>query len=548
MSTTADPTPTRPRAAFVAFAAAVAPSLAAVWAFPAFVTQDGPAHLYNAHVLQRVLFDPKSTFRDTFTVALEPLPNWAGHLAGLALVSALPPRAADRAATTLTLLAPAVAFAWLRWRVAGCRGLAFGAGLSALLALNVAWLLGFTSFLLGASLFPVTLGVWWSGRDAGFRPRRAGGLAALVVVGYFCHLVSLGLTAAGLAVLEALTPGRDRAGRARTTALGLAPLLPLGLVYLRLMRRGGGGLAPEWKHLASPLSPRAWGVQLSWVDPVSLARRDVLPLVDGASSPAFLSGAPVVWLALAVGLAVVSTLAVAPPWRGERRGWWGLSLLLLAAGAAGPDTLGASHGEYLQQRVVLLGLAALVPALRVEDAPRGVAAAAVLALGLAVALQSAFVWDYARTCRRTAGAYIDAAPAVGTHRRVAALASGIRTRFRANPLMHADGLLGVGTGNVLWNDYETRFYYFPVHFRGGLDRPDPKELEDLALLEGPGAAGLRADRWRRLLERHGDAIDVLVVWGDDPLLDAVNARWFRPVPVPGGGPLRVFRRDRGARD
>ena len=35
--------------------------------------------------------------------------------------------------------------------------------LAVLLALNLTWLLGFYSFLLGACLYPITLGLWWAG-------------------------------------------------------------------------------------------------------------------------------------------------------------------------------------------------------------------------------------------------------------------------------------------------------------------------------------------------------------------------------------------------
>jgi hypothetical protein len=213
---------------------------------------------------------------------------------------------------------------------------------------------------------------------------------------------------------------------------------------------------------------------------------------------------------------------------------------LIAGGAAAPDTLGASHGEYLPQRVVLLGLAALLAVLPL-DAPGRLGRASFAALAVALALQSATVWDYARTSERTAGRLLKAAPAVGRGERVATLLAGIRTRFRANPLLHADCALGVGTGNVIWGDYETRFYYFPVRFRPGLDRPDSRELEDVALMDAPGLATARACRWECLLERHRGAIDVVVAWGSDPLLDDVNSRQGFATAYEDG-PVKVLRR------
>jgi hypothetical protein len=214
-----------------------------------------------------------------------------------------------------------------------------------------------------------------------------------------------------------------------------------------------------------------------------------------------------------------------------------LATLLILGGLAGPDTLGASHGHYLPQRIVLLGLVALVPVVDLDPrrwAVRGCA----LALLVALAVQSALVWDYARLSQHTAGTFWQARGAAGTGQRVATLLVRLRDRFRANPLLHADCLLGLGTGNVLWSNYETRHYYFPVRFRARLDRPDAGELERIALQDDPRDTVARAARWEQLLRRHHAAIDVLVVWGSEPRLDAISARWFQPVAQ--DGPLRIL--------
>src|SRR4051794_23864438 len=257
----------RPWPGIVALLAALAPALSALAAVPWFVTQDGPAHLYNAEILARS-FDADSPFAPSYRVRWEPLPNWAGHLVLAGLRTLTTPRGANLAINALTLAGFAASVLWLRWTVAGPRGLGVAAVLAALLGLNVAWLLGFTSFLLGACLFPLTLGVWWAGRDR-LDWRRVAMLSGLLVLGYFGHLVSLGLTVVGLAVLVLLTPtpGRGRAGSRRAwadrlgrTAVAALPLVPLGLIYLNLTRRGGR-MHPVWGHLTDPLSPRAWAVQ-----------------------------------------------------------------------------------------------------------------------------------------------------------------------------------------------------------------------------------------------------------------------------------------------
>jgi hypothetical protein len=522
-----------PRPGLTLLALSLLPGVAAIWTVPGFVTQDGPAHLYNAQILAESL-RADAPSRAFYRVRWEPLPNWAGHLALIGLMTALPPRTADRVMTTITLIGFAGSITWLRWKVAGAKGFTLAAPLAGLLALNLTWLMGFTSFLLGACLFPITLGAWWIVRD---RPGlgQAIGLAGLLVLGYFCHLVSLGLTAVGLVVLAATTPGPGRAARWRMTLASLLPLVPLGLAYRALMR-AGGSVTPIWGHLKDPLSPRSWFAQATWADPISLGSKALVPFFD-MRSPWCGILAPVAWAVAALTLFALPS----PHRRPDRRGWTILALLLLAGGLACPDTLGPTHGNYLPQRVVLLGLVALVPALALDPTRRSVRFGGA-ALAMALVLQSLQVWDYALDADRRAGAIASASEAVGRNQRVGTLLIGIRGRYRANPLMHADCLLGVGTGNVLWSNYETAHYYFPVQFRDDVPRPPAGEFEQIARLDGPGEGPARAERWGSLLADHHGSIDTLVVWGADPALDAINARWFGPHPIYQAGGVRILRR------
>lgn len=512
---------------------ALLPALLAIWTVPWFVTQDGPAHLYNAHIIAESL-RPDSPFRDIYEIRWEPLPNWAGHLTLIGFMKVLPPRTADRAMMTLTLMGFALAIAWLRWRVAGWTGMPVASALAALLALNAPWLFGFTSFLLGACLFPVTLGVWWGGRER-MGPGRAIVLAALLVLGYFCHLVSLGLTVVGMLVLTACTPGPARARRAGWTLASLAPLVYLGLVYRRMMREGGT-LAPEWDNLKTPWSLASWGAQLGWVDPLSLGSKVILPFLDIRSRWCGLL-APIVWFSIALALLVLGTLfyrparpaaeTPAPRPMVTRRGWALLAALLLLGGLCGPDSLGPGHGNYLPQRVFLLGLVALVPFLNL-DRRRPIVRAGALALAIALVMQSAFLWDYALYSDRVAGAVARARPFVGHHQRVATLLVDIRGLYRSNPLLHIDSVLGVGTGNVIWSNYEATHYYFPVRVRDAARHPPGAEFEAVAILDGPTNAAERHRRWTQLVEQYHSQMDVLIVWGSDPVLDSLNARFFEP--------------------
>jgi hypothetical protein len=539
------------------------PVLLAIWMVPGFITQDGPAHLYNAAILSDS-FAPQSPYHPYYEVRWQPLPNWAGHLALAGLLKIVSPWVADRIMTSATLVGFAASIVWLRWKVRGGQAMLGPCLLAALLSMNYLWLMGFTGFLLGSCLFPITLGVWWSGRDRP-GPVHFAQMMILIVLGYFCHLVSLGLTVVGLIILALLAPlptekSRHRGSRLGRTVISFLPLVPLGLTYLRLSRQGGP-MHPVWENLADPYSPSAWAARLGWVDPLTLAMKDVLPFTDQVHK-LFSMFSPVIWLTVAGMCWWAGRLTVdagrdmvakrlSPQDGGEparsrafesRRNqgvWVTLAALMMLLGFVGPDSLGSGHGEYLPQRLELLGLVALVPAFDLNLANKwGRLAAACLLF--AVVLQTLIIWDYALYSERTAGQIMRAGDLIGRGQRIATLLIRIRSRFRVNPVLHADSWLGVGTGNILWSNYETRHYYFPVQFRAGIDRPDSSDLEWLAIHGDPREASDRARLWRDLLREHSSTIDSIMVWQRDPALDAITNLRYRLAA--GRADVRVYTR------
>ena len=191
--------------------------------------------------------------------------------------------------------------------------------------------------------------------------------------------------------------------------------------------------------------------------------------------------------------------------------------------------------------MVLLGLIALVPVFD-ADLARWPGRLLFMVITGALVLQSAIVWDYAFHSDATAGQIIRAGEhLIGRNQRIVTLLVTSRGRFRANPLLHAEDWLGVDTGNIVWNNYETLHYYFPVQFRPEIDRPHPGNLELVSIHEDPKDKAARLRDWETILRDHAEAIDVVLLWKRDPDLEAITLRLVRADGARAGD-VQIFRR------
>jgi len=524
----------------IVFALFAIPALAAIWFVPFFVSQDGPLHLLNAHITLE-LFKQPAAFDNLYAVHWHPLPYWAGHLFLTGLMSLVSERIADRILLTLTSIGLASALVWLRWRVAGWQGMAFVAPLAVTLSLNMLWLLGLYSFLLGACVMFVTLGVWWAWRDRMGAPQ-ALGLALLLVAGYLSHLVSLGLTVVALVVLALATPGASKR-RLGWTAASMLPLAPLAVMYHRLMQ-SGGDVQAAWYGVDNFLSPRAWFNYARSVDFLQIRSENICLPFSLTRADWFAYAGPSQIAQVVIPLLLIVTFFTMRSGQGrERRGWLILALLLFAASFFGPDSFGEAHGSILRERILLIAMAASIPAMNLR-ARRLAVNACGLALIIAAVVQVAFVWDYALYSNRVVTDFMQAKPFVGTGQHVEAIQIDTGGPYRANPLHNLASALGIGTGNVVWNNYGPCLYYFPVRFA---DRDVSRRAMDLS-----NAGVFRFKRYdesehliwyEKLLSESHEQIDALVVVGSHSEVDRINAEWYGPEPVFQTDAVRVFRRN-----
>ncbi|HSO74783.1 MAG TPA: hypothetical protein VLU47_08090 [Blastocatellia bacterium] len=540
-----------PVAALFYFLCLAAPVLIAIWFVPWFVTQDGPLHLYNAY-LTSALSEENSPLAEFYAPRGGVLPYVGVYKLLAGLMSIMSARAADRFLMMLTSIGFAGSVVWLRWRVAGSEGLPIVVPLVLLLAVSHLWLLGLYSFLLGASLFSVTMGMWWIWRN-NLTAARAVIIGGVLALGYLFHIVSTGICVFALVVLAVATPGTNVRKRLLWTAASVAPSVILVISFSALMKTSGGAAA-QWIGLTDPLSVQSWVQYLQVPDFISFSFKQTLgglavptdcPFVDqGAVRYALLW--PSLWMFLGLVVLAASTLrgrvTRARVFGSEYRGWLLLTLFLFAAGFFGPSAAG--HGSILRERVLLLGMVTLVPLIKPQP---NTSAARIggLCLAAGLALQIAFVLDYARLSNRIAGAVMRVAPYLASGERVALLVPDPGTHYAVNPLPSIANQLGVSRDTLVWNNYGPAYYYFPIRFQSDEVMNQWKRVDSLnqLLLSGEVETAPKQNPrgWVAAFGAALEKTDVLVVWGEAPWFDALLEPWFQPEPFLEQGGARAFR-------
>ncbi len=519
------------------------PILAAVWGLSWFVIQDGPLYIYNAHILVESLRS-NSIFHQFYALRWYPLPYWGAYALLMGLLPVLPERLADQILITLCSVGFVAALAWLRWRVVGWQGMAVVAPIAVLLSMNMHWLFGLYSFLLGACLYLITLGVWWKNRDQ-LGLKRSLLLSLLLIAGYFCHLVSVGITVIGLGVLAVMTPGAGWFRRVFWTALSILPLVPLMLMYRSLMQ-SAGEVQTAWGGLTDPLSVKSWLWYFRLAD-FLLLQYPGMPIPEGGIRE-FLFNAPEpsIW----AGIGLLALLIAPLSFRGPRdrsfikthRGWIILVCALIGGGFFGPSAFGEGHGGFLRERLLFVGFATLAAIMRVKP-KRILTWIGMAGIIIALALQMGLMWDYALTSNRCVSAFMEVKPYVGTGKRVAALMVNPGGRFRASPMPHISNMLGVRTSNLVWNNYGPAIYFFPIRFLREEDSRLAEEIgNNLQFYDflNPETVDYALDDWESLMEESQSQIDVLVVWHATPEIDEINRQWFNPHPVFANEDVKVL--------
>jgi hypothetical protein len=318
--------------------------------------------------------------------------------------------------------------------------------------------------------------------------------------------------------------------------LALVPVVPFFVLY-QMTAVNAGESAPGWDILNGPLSLGSVALHLRNADPFLIMGRRMVPFVDGTYAIAALSS-PILWIGVLILLP-----SVIAAWRGVKTAYLVPFAAMLLLGMIAPDSLGA--GAFVRQRLLLCAFVLLIP-LVIEMKGRVTRRVVGGVLAAVFVFQVAALWEFAIKGDHDAANFLAAGAAVESGQTIGSIMIfEDPVRFNAYPLVQLVNVLGIRRDVVVWNNYETSYFFFPVNVKRPEDqslvrefsshfaiRPNHKEENFDERLAGMSVA----------LEKSHDSLDRLVVWGRDARVEAEIGRWFDLTPHFESGNVRVLRR------
>jgi hypothetical protein len=480
-------------------------------------------------------------FQEYYRLDLSPAPNWLTQLLLIGLLGVLPALTAEK-----VLLSGYVLLLPLSMRYA-LKGVRAEAGALALCAFpfvyNVTLHLGFYNFVYSLILYFLTLGYWLRHRHH-LGVRRTAVLAALLLVLYFTHPVSLAMAIIAIVLMAVVVPLAAPPADASCTApvrVFRGPLLPTllaslpVLVLILLMASGQAMVTATTQSFAQRV-----GELLALGSLVSFSHAELGPSVAFAA----LLDAAAIYLLVQ---------------RSRTREWQPLDALLAVAIAysllylLAPDQI--MGGSVLLDRLVLYPYFALLLWLAAQRSPRflvrslQVGATGVALLLLALHLPRYVRFDGYLEEYRSARELIEPGStllplAFSSH---GVGSDGRALSFRARPFLHAAGHLAAERRIVDFTNHQGRAHHFPVQFR-----PELNPYAHISVAGGIEAEPPGVD-FEGYSERTGGRVDYVLVWQlrdeqrDLPrtleILRQLRAGYELVHRSPGGSALLYRRRD-----
>jgi hypothetical protein len=432
-------------------------ALVPIWSVGHLPTVDGPAHLYNAWIVGQ-LAGSRPLFGATFEVSLAPVPNWFSTVALLLLLRVLPAVAAERALVSLY----AVLFSFGLWFAAGavCRERRWLAFLGLPFAYSLFLEMGFYNFCFSVALYLLAVGIWWQ-RRASPGVSTAVALNGVLLLCYFCHIVSLVLALLSIALLWCCTLRRRNWHRHWLHVPMLAPQLALPAWFL---------LRGDWRAQPSDLDLHSRLAGLARLDCVAPFQQ----------SRGWLGGAVVTAFVLVFARSFAVRLRERDAATGrvmvrEEDAFLLLSLVLAIVYLFAPE--GFAGGSNLVQRLALFPFLALIPWLspRLTARPQ---AAVIGLLAVLPLLSLGVAWSCYRVLDRQIAAYLHTLDRVAVGSHVLPLTWDHEGGCaRAGIFTHMLDYAAIEKGFVDWNNYQAMTDLFPIRFKPGVRYPDNYLME-----------------------------------------------------------------------
>lgn len=239
------------RRALVLYVLLGALSIAPVWSVRYLPFGDGPAHVYNAWVMNELAGgDAPRNVAEAYRMDWRPHPNWTGHAVMALLMFVVPPLVAEKLLLTLILVV-LFAGAWLLVTAVDPRNDVY-AFLVFAFTYPQSFVAGYYNYSLSIGLFLILLAMWWRRKPVWL-------IALLLVLCYFTHPLATVFACGSIGLLSLLH-------RRWKDLLALIPVAPL-LLLSQVTGSGPRELHVEWS---------AW-----WV----LYRFDILHVYDGRQRP-----------------------------------------------------------------------------------------------------------------------------------------------------------------------------------------------------------------------------------------------------------------------
>lgn len=227
-----------------------------VWLFKYTCTQDGPAHVHNAHVLKVYHNHENYILREVYERNPTLFPNWTSHALMAGLMFIFPPLICEKIFFSLCIGLLPLSLLYLLNGVQ--KGKVLFCLVGFIFAYNYLLHMGFYNFALSVSLFFFALGCWWRCEDK-LSPKALVTVYVWLTVVYLTHfqsyaLLTVSLTVFGvfLYIYEALESPRVRlTAQLKSILLFLGSMLPAYVILLSyyLVKREGGGYYRSFEGL-----------------------------------------------------------------------------------------------------------------------------------------------------------------------------------------------------------------------------------------------------------------------------------------------------------